>query len=134
MDEEWEWEEDESHINTTPIVNVSLVLVMIFLVTSPYFVKDLIPVLLPKAVTSETESEENITISISPSEGYAINEVPIDKNHLAFNLESVVKRSGLTYVLIRADQRVPHGEVEDIMKMSRKVGIKRISFATVPKL
>lgn len=120
--------------NLTPMVNLALVLVMIFLVTSPYFVKELAPVMLPPAVSSETESQENVTISISPSEGFFINEIPISKQALRRELNRALRDSLNRYVLIRADERVPHGEVEDIMKICKRLKVRKIAFATIPKL
>jgi biopolymer transport protein ExbD len=126
--------EESVSVDVTPLVNVALVLVLIFLVTSPFLMKQLMGVKLPEAVTTKTESQENITISISPDEGYAINEIPISKDALAVELSRQIKKSGISYVLIRADERVPHGEVEDLMKLSKQLRIRRIAFATIPKI
>ena len=133
--EEEAFEEDEiADIDVTPMVNLGLVLVMIFLVTSPYFVKDLIPVILPQAVSSESENMENITISISPTEGYFINEIPIRKRALRHLLQRALNDSHKKYILIRADERVPHGEIEDVLKITKSLGVRKIAFATVPKI
>jgi biopolymer transport protein TolR len=120
-------------INIAPLVDVALVLVLIFMVTSPFMVKGLLPVKLPQAVASQAENKENITISISPDEGFAINEVPVGRGELMTKLKSVAKDSGFSFLLIRSDERVPYGEVEYVMKVGRQVGMKRIAFATEPK-
>jgi biopolymer transport protein ExbD len=133
MDDFDSLDESSSGINVTPLVDVSLVLVLIFLVTSPFFAKTLIPVVLPQAVSSATESQENITISISP-EGYALNEIPLKKPALETEMRRAVNETGIRFLLIRADERIPHGDIEDIMKIGRAVGMKRIAFATVPKI
>ncbi len=126
-------DEDITGINITPLVDVCLVLLLIFMVTSSYFVKQLIPVTVPQAVTSRAESDENLTISMSPVGGYAINEIPIKKEAIANEIRREIKTTGIRYVLIRADERTPHGEVERIMKISKRAGASRIAFATVPK-
>ncbi len=125
--------ETANEINVTPLVDVSLVLVLIFMVTTPFFVKSLIPVRLPQAVASESENRENITVSISPISGYAVNEVPIKKPALAEELMRQLKKSGFRFLLIRADERIPYGEVEDVMKLAKRCGFRRIAFATDPK-
>src|SRR5687767_15364732 len=125
--------ESANEINVTPLVDVCLVLVLIFMVTSPFFVKPLIPVRLPEAVASESESRENITVSISPVSGYAINEIPIKKPELARMLLEKIKETGFHFLLIRADERIPYGEVEDVMKIAKRCGFRRIAFATAPK-
>ncbi len=133
MDSELEDQDGVYGINIAPLVDVALVLVLIFMVTSPFFVKGLIPVQLPEAVTSQAENRENITISVSPEEGYAINEASVSRAELSARLELAVKETGFSFLLIRADERVPHGEVEFIMRVGKKIGFKRIAFATVPK-
>lgn len=128
-----ELEEEMNGINVAPLVDVCLVLLLVFMVTSSYFAKQLIPVAVPAAVTSQSETRENITISMSPKEGYALNEVPLSKAALATELRRHIRKTGIKYVLIRADERVPHGEVDQILKISKRAGAGRIAFATVPK-
>lgn len=123
-------EEGMSSINITPLVDVCLVLVLIFMVTSPFFARPLIPVNLPKASTAEAEDKENITISISPEEGYAINEVPVDRNTLYRELRKQLKVSGFSFVLIRADESIAYAEIQGIMKVCKRAKVKRIAFAT----
>ncbi len=120
-------------INITPLTDVGLTLVIVFMVMSPIVVKNLIPVKLPEAVTAKAERTENITISISPEEGFAINEVPLKREALELELDRTLRRSNITYILIRSDERVPYGEVEDVMKMAKRLGGTQIAFATVPK-
>jgi biopolymer transport protein ExbD len=129
-----ERDEGVNAINITPLVDVCLVLVLIFMVTTPFLSKALMTVSLPKASSSETEAKENISISISPEEGFAINENAVAKENLYRELRRQIRASGFTFVLIRADERVPHGEVEDVMKICKRAKVKRISFATTPKL
>src|SRR5438105_3525480 len=103
------------------------------MVTSPFFAKPLIPVQLPQAVSSESEDHQNITVSVSPVSGYAINEVPIKKVALGTELMRQMNKTGFSFLLIRADERIPYGEVEDIMKLGKRCGFRRIAFATEPK-
>ena len=88
---------------------------------------------LPPAVTVESENEENITISMSPTEGLALNEVPLNKGALETELARKLKNTGISYVLIRADERIPHGDVDDILKLTKRLRVKRVAFATVPR-
>ena len=126
-------DEGVNSINITPLVDVCLVLVLIFMVTTPFFTKTLMEVALPRASSAESEERENITISISPTEGFAVNEIPIDKRALYGELKRQLKESGFSFVLIRADQGVPHGEVQDVLKICKKAKVARIAFATDPR-
>jgi biopolymer transport protein ExbD len=120
-------------INVAPLVDVALVLVLVFMVTTPFLTKKLMPVKLPEAVVAEAEARENVTISISPDEGYAVNEVPVKRSDLIAAIKSKMAESNFSFVLIRADERVPHSEVAFVMKISKQLGVKRIAFATLPK-
>ncbi len=122
-----------SGINVTPLVDVSLVLVLIFLVSSPFFVKTLVPVDLPKASSAAAEDQKNITVSVAPGESYSVNETAVQKSGLAQELQKQMKNSSISFLLIRADERASHGEVEDVMKIGKKLGFQRIAFATYPK-
>ncbi len=122
-----------SGINVTPLVDVSLVLVLIFLVSSPFFVKSLIPVELPKASSASAEDQKNITVSVAPGENYSINENTVDKKNLSQELQKQMKDSNISFLLIRADEKSAHGEVQDVMKIGKKLGFQRIAFATYPK-
>ena len=62
-----------------------------------------------------------------------INENFIKKGALPYEINRLMKESSVSYLLIRADERVAHGEVEDVMKMGKKLGVKRIAFAVSPK-
>lgn len=133
MQSELEKDEGFNAINVTPLVDVCLVLVLIFLVASPMFIKSLVPVRLPQAVSSKAEDQENITLSISPDEGFAINENSVSKSDLAGELRKKMQESGFSFLLVRADERVPYGEVQDVLKIGKSLGVKRVAFATLPK-
>ncbi|OGR84311.1 MAG: hypothetical protein A2901_03125 [Elusimicrobia bacterium RIFCSPLOWO2_01_FULL_54_10] len=130
-----DWENDDgfSEINVTPLVDVCLVLVLIFLVTSPLFTKTLVPVRLPQVVAAEAESKGNITVSISTDEGFAVNENLVPRKDLSREIKNVMKASGISFILIRADERISYGDVKDVMKIAKALGAKRIAFATTPK-
>lgn len=126
--------EDEdtlTEINVTPLVDVCLVLVIVFMVTAPFFAKPLMELTLPRAITGEGEGRENITISISPKFGFAINDENIgSSNDLLPELAKKIKDTGYTFVVIRADEQVPHGTVLEVMDMARLAGATRVAFAT----
>jgi len=135
-DQQQESKPEESYsVNITPLVDVSLVLVLIFMVTSPFFVKPLVAVKLPEAVSAESEDRQNITVSVAPGGGFFINEseTPVEKADLQKSLEEAMKATGFDFMLIRADERIPHGEIQDLMRIAKRAKVKRIAFATSPR-
>jgi biopolymer transport protein ExbD len=128
-------QEESYGINVTPLVDVSLVLVLIFMVTSPFFLKDLLQVNLPEATSLQMESRKNITVSVSAAGEMALNEIPVTSlNVLSFELSRAIKKEGSDVVLLRADGNVPSGDVQDILKIIKKAGARRVAFATQPRL
>ncbi len=117
-------EEEINSINVTPLVDVCLVLVIIFMVTAPMMVQPNMAVVLPKASTKEGENKENITISISDKGEWAINQDIIGKEKVAERLLSLMKKSKDKYIVIRADKAAAWGSAEEAMSMAKKVGAK----------
>lgn len=126
--------DDRELINITPLVDVSLVLVLIFLVTSPVIVKQIMDVKLPEAVSSKSEVEENLTVSIGINSVYQINEIAVTKAGLFTELKKQKTKSGINYLLIRADEQIAYEDVEDVMKIAKRLRFSRVAFATTPKV
>ena len=119
-----------SEINVTPLVDVSLVLVIIFMVTTAAFLEPPFEITLPKAHTSEQTKEENIFVAISPDGSLAINESQIDGDKFAGLVADKIKRSRMKLVIIRADQGAMSGTVIDVLNIVKKAGARRITFGT----
>lgn len=122
-----------SGINVTPLVDVSLVLVLIFMVTSPFFTKSHIPVNVPAAHSGKYEEHKNVSVTLSPEDGISVNETRVSLSELGAELKKQIKDTGFDAVLIRADERVGSGEVQDVMRIAKNAGAGRIAFATRPK-
>src|SRR3989339_213162 len=119
-------------INVTPLVDVCLVLVIIFMVTAPMMVHPNMDLTLPKASTKEAEEKENITISISSKGDWAINQDIVGKEGVAEQLLVTIKKNNDKYIVIRADKDAPWGAAEEAMSMAKKVGA-RYALATEQK-
>src|SRR5512138_2090881 len=111
-------------VNIIPVIDVSLVLLIILLATSPILNLPGFAVKLPKAVTAESK-ERNISISLSVKGELAINEGRVDLNTLGPALQKELKDKKDFLVIIRADQGVPYGQVEDVMEVAKKWGAER---------
>ncbi|OGF46326.1 MAG: hypothetical protein A2452_08255 [Candidatus Firestonebacteria bacterium RIFOXYC2_FULL_39_67] len=125
-------EEEINGINVTPLVDVCLVLVIIFMVTAPMMVHPNMELSLPKASTKEAEEKENITISISSKGEWAINQDIVGKEGVAEQLLVTIKKNNDKYIVIRADKDAPWGAAEEAMSMAKKVGA-RYALATEQK-
>lgn len=117
-------EDSINGINVTPLVDVCLVLVIIFMVTAPMMVHPNMEITLPKASTKEAEEKENITISIGAKGEWAINQDIVGKEGVAEQLIKMIKLNKDKFVVIRADKDAPWGAAEEAMSMAKKVGAK----------
>ncbi|MBI4062761.1 MAG: biopolymer transporter ExbD [Elusimicrobia bacterium] len=121
-------------INVTPLVDVCLVLVIIFMVTAPLFMQPIMQIDLPLARTQEGEEKENITVTISKEGKFALNqnEMP-DIETLKTQLKRKLDRSMDRFVIVRADRAAFHGQVIAMMEMAKSLGAKSITIATEQK-
>ena len=116
-------------VNIIPVIDVSLVLLIILLATSPILNLPGFEVKLPKAVTAESK-EKNISVSLSLKGEMAVNEARVDENTLIAALRKELKDKPEFLVIIRADQGVAYGKVEHVMELLKQGGARRIAIAT----
>ncbi|OGR82247.1 MAG: hypothetical protein A2901_09625 [Elusimicrobia bacterium RIFCSPLOWO2_01_FULL_54_10] len=119
-------------INVTPLVDVGLVLVIIFMVTAPLFEQPTLDVKLPKASTKEGEEKENITITLTSDGKIAVNELEVTKQNLEAVLKSKMRSSAEKHVILRADQDSLHGDLLMAMRLAKVLGAKSMAIATEP--
>jgi len=116
-------------INITPLVDVVLVLLIIFMVTTPMLVKG-IKVNLPKTSTSSINIEKkDIVISIDKKGNYYIDKVLVKDNALKDFLKSHRNKE----VIIKSDKSVAYGIVVKLIDIVKTSGISRVGLATEPK-
>ena len=128
-------DEDEvtSAINTTPLVDVMLVLLIIFLITIPV-VTHTIPVSLPKDRNQPTQTKpENITLNVTKEGDYFWNGRPVaDIPTLVNKLKEVAVKVPQPEVHIRADQDGRYEFVGKVVVALQRAGIYKIAFITEP--
>lgn len=119
-----------TQINVTPLVDVCLVLVIIFMVTTTAFLQPPFPLELPKARTAEQTKEENLFVAVGPDGKLAINETRISEAEFEPALAARLRRSRNKLVIIRADENALSGAVLDVLQMVKHSGARRITFGT----
>jgi len=128
-------DEDEinSTINTTPLVNIMLVLLIIFLITIPVVIKS-VAVTLPVATNIVTITKpENITIAIDKNGNYYWNDAPVDNTQLLDKLKDVAVKVPQPEVHIRGDKDVRFESVGRIMADLQRSAILKVGFITNPE-
>ncbi|MBI5642103.1 MAG: protein TolR [Deltaproteobacteria bacterium] len=121
-----------SQINVTPLVDVMLVLLIIFMVTTP-MMQEGIDVNLPKVEASAVKtSDEPLVISIDRERRVFLNNKSFKSSELRAKLEAIKKSGGNRTVLLRADETVPYGIIMSTMSDIRKAGIEKVGMVTEP--
>jgi biopolymer transport protein ExbD len=121
-----------STINVTPLVDITLVLLIIFMVTAKIIVSSALPLDLPKAAKTETvqlvfglELHANGDIFVDGKR------VPEDKAVISLAKESLSKNKDLRAV-IRADHTVQHGRIIRMLDLLKQAGVNKIAFGVTP--
>jgi TolR protein len=120
-----------SEINVTPLVDVMLVLLIIFMVTAPLMQQG-IDVNLPKAKGKDLPPEERISIVVKKGGMLFLNDQPISKTDMMSKLTAISKLN--PNVFLRADKDVPYGTVVEIMGDIKEAGIEKLGMVTEPKI
>ena len=126
-------EEVIAAINTTPLVDVMLVLLIIFLITIPVVVHN-VPVRLPPETNIPTKTKpENVTISVDQEGGVFWGTAPIaGTNALVEKLKAVAVQDPQPEILIRGDQDARYEAIGKIVFACQRAGIEKIGFITQP--
>ena len=117
-----------SEINMTPLVDVMLVLVVIFIITAPLLVSA-VKVDLPKAAgAAALEAPKFIAITLDRSGQLYVDDQPLDAQAASAALRQAAQRQSDTEVRLRADAAVPYGRVVEVMGQVHQAGLHRIGF------
>ncbi len=118
-------------INVTPLVDVMLVLLIIFMVTAPMLHQG-ISVALPKTATTNLQStlEDPIVLSISRDGLYYINETPVARGLLKDRLRAILKGRKEKAVLLKADRGLSYGTVIETLDLLNRMGIESLGMIT----
>lgn len=120
-----------SEINVTPLVDVMLVLLIIFMVTAP-MMQSGIGVNLPQAETNSSPAEEGLTMTITQDRYIHIGESPINIFLLENKLKEYFYGKERKVVFIRADENLPYGYVINVLDVTKKAGVEVVGLVVKP--
>ena len=120
-----------AEINITPLVDVVLVLLIIFMLTAP-ILQSGIEVDVPKTRTVKEITEERLVITIDKSQRVFLGNDPININQIAEKLRAKVRDPEHQSIFLRADQNVPFGAFATVMDSVKQAGITNVSIVTQP--
>ena len=123
-----------AEINVTPLVDVMLVLLIIFMITTP-LMNHRVKVQLPEAVVDKKEEKQKIppvTIAVTESGALFWNDEPATRQLLESKLSVEAQKTPQPPVNIRGDKTTPYRLINDVVKIAQAQGIAKVGFVTTP--
>ena len=123
-----------SEINVTPLVDVMLVLLVVFMITAPLLTVG-VPVDLPETEAAQlTDRDEPLLVSVDAEGKVFIQETEVEFEGLAAKLRAIVGARQDTYVYVRGDRAIAYGRVMEVMGALAAAGFDKVSLmAEVPR-
>ena len=123
-----------SDINVTPLVDVMLVLLIIFMVTAPMMMQG-VDVSLPEATAKPLESEkEHLIITIDTKNQVFINDFQVTVDGLGEKLEKILQGRSDREVFLKADKDISYGTVVQVMAEVKGAGVEKLGMITEPAI
>jgi biopolymer transport protein TolR len=121
-----------SEINMTPLVDVMLVLVVIFIITAPLMASS-IRLDLPRTDAAKpSDAPKFVTVVLDKGGQTFVDDKPVTPAELAARLAQAARDNPEMEVQLRADQAVPYGRVIEVMGAAQKAGLNRVGFVADP--
>ena len=119
-----------SEINVTPLVDVMLVLLIVFMVAAPLMTVG-VPIELPKTEAKQMDSSvEPITITVQADKTIFLQETQIPLEELQPKLQAIAKNGYEEQIFVRADTSVDYGSVMEVMGLLNGAGFRKIGLVT----
>ena len=117
-------------INVTPLVDVILVLLIIFMMAAPVVLQGL-QTNLPKAIVSDMEIDsDQVVVTVTLNRMTYINNDPVNREDFARELQRQIAATGKDFVYIRADKDLNYGEVVRVIEMIKEAGVPNLGLVT----
>jgi biopolymer transport protein TolR len=122
-----------AEINVTPLVDVMLVLLIIFMVTAPMLNNSGIDVDLPKEQAPPLDSvDDQLVLGIDKDLKFYLNDTETPREELPAKLKAIAEANPDAPIFLKADREVPYGEVAWVLSAAKKAGMPRLGFVFDP--
>ncbi len=114
----------------TPLIDVMLVLLVIFIITAPLLTSSLKLDLPSTQAARPSDAPQFITLAIDPEGRLYYGDERLDPAALSVRVQEAARQNPRTEVQLRADERVPYGRVAELIGLVQEAGLSRIGFVT----
>jgi biopolymer transport protein ExbD len=116
-------------INVTPLVDITLVLLIIFMVTATFVTEQGLKVTLPKTATEENPPTPALTVVVGKGGALRLMKLTVDLAGLKSNLANEARLNPNVKVLVKADKDLTYGEVAEVLDAVKGAGIQKCALA-----
>lgn len=121
--------EEIASINVIPLVDIILVVLIIFMVTAPMFIKPTINVNLPKAASGDQTAPSKLNIALTADGRINLNGQFVSEDAVRVKATAEVASNQDTQAIISADKDVPHGKVVALLDIVKSAGVKKFAIS-----
>jgi len=118
-----------TEINMVPFTDVVLVLLVIFMVTTPFLFQGSFQVKLPKVAAPSPNLPETITVTITQGDKIYLNDHELTADQLVGALKDLIAKKPSALVMVNADKGVTHGTVTGVMSKAYIAGVTKVGIA-----
>lgn len=125
--------EEIAEINVVPLVDIVLVVLIIFMVTAPMFMKPTINVNLPKAASGDKTAPSKLNIALTADGRINLNGSFVDESAVQAKAIEELAKNAEVQAIISADKDVPHGKVIGLLDIVKTAGVKKFAISIEKK-
>lgn len=114
-------------INVTPMVDIMLVLLIIFMVTATYITRNAIEVKLPEAATGQDVTTTTLALVVSRDGSLFLNGEAVTLDQVRGQVSAIVKENPDVQAVVDGDRTVPYGRVMEVIDTLRSLGVKNFA-------
>ncbi len=118
-----------SDINMTPLMDLTFILLITFIITFP-LIEQGIAINLPKGKAADMQDAVSRSISLNLDKQLYLDDVPVSKEELVAAMMDISASEPDTTIYVRADRKLPYGEVVEIMRVLHEADITRMALVT----
>jgi biopolymer transport protein ExbD len=126
-------DEPLSEINVVPLVDIILVVLIIFMVTAPMFIKPTINVNLPKAASGDKTTPSQLNIALTADGRINLNGAFVNEAQVSEKAATEFSKNPEVQAIISADMAVAHGRVVTVLDLVKTVGVKKFAISIEKK-
>ncbi len=118
-----------SDINMTPLMDLTFILLITFIITFP-LIEQGIAINLPKGKAADMQNAVSRSISLNLENQLYLDDVPVSKEELLASMAEIGQNEPDTTIYVRADRKLPYGDVVEVMRILHEANITRMALVT----